>query len=56
MEAGKKAATRVLELQGRVKQVLASGPGKTPEEIGKELGADPEDVFHIMRHLAANRS
>jgi glucose-6-phosphate isomerase len=54
VEAGKKAATRVLELQGRVKNVLASGPGKTPEEIAQELGADPEDVFHIMRHLAAN--
>jgi glucose-6-phosphate isomerase len=54
VEAGKKAATRVLELQLRVKKVLASGPGKTPEEIAKELDADPEDVFHIVRHLAAN--
>src|SRR2546421_6971957 len=54
VEAGKKAATRVLELQARVKKVLASGPEKTPEEIARELGADPEDVFHILRHLAAN--
>jgi glucose-6-phosphate isomerase len=54
VEAGKKAATRVLELQGRVKKVYASGPGKTPEEIAQELDADPEDVFHILRHLAAN--
>jgi glucose-6-phosphate isomerase len=54
VEAGKKAATRVLELQGRVKKALASGAGKTPEEIARELGADPEDVFHILRHLAAN--
>src|SRR5438045_5959930 len=30
VEAGKKAATRVLELQGRVKQVLGSGSDKTP--------------------------
>jgi glucose-6-phosphate isomerase len=54
VEAGKKAATRVLELQGRVKKVLAAGSGKTPEEIARELGADPEDVFHILRHLQAN--
>src|SRR5438067_42763 len=54
VEAGKKAATRVLELQARVKKVLASGSGKTPEEIGRELNADPEDVFHILRHLRAN--
>jgi glucose-6-phosphate isomerase len=56
VEAGKKAATRVLELQGRVKQVLAASPKKTPEEIARELDADPEDVFHILRHLTANES
>jgi len=54
VEAGKKAATRVLELQGRVKQVLSASPKKTPEEIARELDADPEDVFHILRHLRAN--
>ena len=54
VEAGKKAATRVLELQGRVQKVLRAGSGKTPEEIARELDADPEDVFHILRHLAAN--
>jgi glucose-6-phosphate isomerase len=54
VEAGKKAATRVLELQGRVKKILGSDSGKTPEEIARELDADPEDVFHILRHLAAN--
>jgi len=54
VEAGKKAATRVLELQGRVKKVLNSSPDKTPEEIARELDADPEDVFHILRHLRAN--
>src|SRR4051812_20409744 len=52
VEAGKKAATRILELQRRVKQV--AGAGKTPEQIAKELDADPEDVFHILRHLSAN--
>src|SRR5882724_2255822 len=54
VEAGKKAATRLLELQARVKKVLAGGSDKAPEEIARELDADPEDVFHIVRHLGAN--
>jgi glucose-6-phosphate isomerase len=54
VEAGKKAATRVLELQGRVEKSLGDGAGKTAEEIARELDADPEDIFHILRHLAAN--
>jgi glucose-6-phosphate isomerase len=53
VEAGKKAATRILELQTRVKNV-AGFASKTPEEIAREVGADPEDVFHIVRHLRAN--
>ena len=55
VEAGKKAATRVLELQGQVQKVLGAGSAKTPEEIARELDADPEDVFHILRHLEANK-
>jgi glucose-6-phosphate isomerase len=55
VEAGKKAATRVLELQARAKTILARSPSASPEEIAQELDADPEDVFHIVRHLAANR-
>src|SRR4051794_34039117 len=54
VEAGKKAATRILELQARVKKVLSSTPHKTPEEIAREVDADPEDVFHILRHNRAN--
>jgi glucose-6-phosphate isomerase len=54
VEAGKKAATRILELQARVQKLGGAGSGKTPEEIARELQADPEDVFHILRHLAAN--
>jgi glucose-6-phosphate isomerase len=54
VEAGKKAATRILELQARVKKALSSGSDKTPDEIARELDADPEDVFHIVRHLRAN--
>jgi glucose-6-phosphate isomerase len=54
VEAGKKAATRILELQQRVQKILRDGAGKTPEEIARKLETDPEDVFHIMRHLEAN--
>jgi glucose-6-phosphate isomerase len=53
VEAGKKAATRILELQKHAKQI----PGyssKTPEDLARELDADPEDVFHILRHLKSN--
>jgi len=53
VEAGKKAATRILELQARVKKVPDYAT-KSPEEIGNELDADPEDVFHILRHLEGN--
>ena len=54
VEAGKKAATEVLQLQGRVQKIRQAGKEKTAEEIARELNADPEDVFHILRHLAAN--
>jgi glucose-6-phosphate isomerase len=54
VEAGKKAAARVLELQSRVEKILGNSSGKTAEEVARELEADPEDVFHILRHLAAN--
>ena len=53
VEAGKKAATRILDLQKRVKEIPGYG-GKTAETIAGELDADPEEVFHILRHLKAN--
>jgi len=53
VEAGKKAATRILQLQSRVQESLTDA-GKTAEEIARGLEADPEDVFHILRHLTAN--
>jgi len=55
VESGKKAATRILELQKRVRQSL-KGESRTAEEIARSLEADPEDVFHILQHLAANDS
>ena len=56
VEAGKKAATRLLELQHRVRAALAPSPGRTAVEIARALEADPEDVYHVLRHIAANDS
>jgi glucose-6-phosphate isomerase len=54
VEAGKKAATKLLQLQKEVNQKLTSGCGQTAEEIARSINADPEDVFHLLRHLASN--
>ena len=54
VEAGKKAATRLLELQKQLRAKLIDGSGKTAEEIARSIDADPEDVFHVLRHLASN--
>lgn len=53
VEAGKKAATKLLELQSQVRAQLSES-AKTAEEIAHALKADPEDVFHVLRHLASN--
>jgi glucose-6-phosphate isomerase len=56
VEAGKKAATRLLQLQKRVVAKLATDRGQTAEGIARSIDADPEDVFHVLRHLASNDS
>ena len=53
VEAGKKGASKLLELQKQVRAKL-SDKGKTAEEISRSVDADPEDVFHSLRHLASN--
>jgi len=53
VEAGKKAATRILQLQPKVMTQLST-EGATAEEVAKAIGAEPEDVYHVLRHLAAN--
>ncbi|MDQ2824484.1 MAG: glucose-6-phosphate isomerase [Verrucomicrobiota bacterium] len=53
VEAGKKAATQLLQLQNKVREQFSSSP-KTAEEIAHALDSDPEDVFHVLRHLASN--
>src|SRR5213596_3604036 len=54
VEAGKKAATRLLRLQNDVHGKLSHGTGKTAEEIARAIDAEPEDVFHVLQHLASN--
>ncbi len=56
VEAGKKAATRLLELQKKVREYLTSdgGSAQTAAQIAAHINADPEDVYHILRHLSAN--
>jgi len=54
VEAGKKAATRLLQLQKQAREKLTADAGKTAEEIARFINADPEEVFHALRHLASN--
>ena len=54
VEAGKKAAAQVLKLQGQVREELSGKEPKTAEQIARTIDADPEDVFHVLRHMAAN--
>src|SRR5437764_11678806 len=54
VEAGKKAATRILQLQQEVQKHLSGGPGQSAEEIADTVKADAEDVFRSLQHLAAN--
>jgi len=58
VEAGKKAAQRVIELQNSAIEALraASGP-LTAEEAASAAGAagDAETIYHLLMHLAANR-
>jgi glucose-6-phosphate isomerase len=57
VEAGKKAAANVLEVQKKVTAALRASAGKamTAEEIARAGGVDDvETVFWILRHLSAN--
>jgi len=56
VEAGKKAATRILELQLRVQKALEGvrGAAKSAVEIAALVEADPEDVYHVLNHMQAN--
>lgn len=58
VEAGKKAAGEVIKLQIRIAEYFRHNPqGGTAQQIAAALGnADPEAVFKICQHLAANGS
>jgi glucose-6-phosphate isomerase len=58
VEAGKKAAGIVLQLQAQVLAQLRTSPGKpaTAAEIAAAIGVidQTESIFRLLRHLAAN--
>jgi glucose-6-phosphate isomerase len=56
VEAGKKAATAVLELQLRTREALreSSSAPQTAAALASRLQTDPEPVYHVLTHLAAN--
>ena len=58
VEAGKKAAASVLEIQAKLFAYLEANKGsfRTAEEIAASLGSedDVETIFHILEHRAAN--
>ncbi len=59
VEAGKKAAAAVLDLQKKVLSHLKANPGTTfsPEALAEAIGETErtEAVYHLLEHLAANR-
>jgi glucose-6-phosphate isomerase len=58
VEAGKKAAATVLEVQAKVVTALksAAGAAKTADELASLTGADAETIFHCAHQLAANHA
>ncbi|MFV0416992.1 MAG: glucose-6-phosphate isomerase [Chthoniobacterales bacterium] len=57
VEAGKKAAERILQLQAKaVAHLKSTGSEQTAEQAALAIECDPEEAFHILTHLAANRA
>ena len=56
VEAGKKAAGDFLETLQKVKAELASSAGSplSADQVASATGGDPEEIFHILTHLASN--
>jgi glucose-6-phosphate isomerase len=56
VEAGKKAATGVIDLQKRLVAALKAAPGKafTADAVAGQAGGDAETAYKILEHLAAN--
>ena len=55
VEAGKKAAQSIIEMQLHLMAALQDGPGNA-EALAQRIGAQDkvEDAFHILLHLSAN--
>jgi glucose-6-phosphate isomerase len=55
VEAGKKAAAIILDLQSQLEALLADGEGRSLAMIQAALGTEsPESIFWILRHLCGN--
>ena len=55
VEAGKKAAAALLDLQGRLEQALSDGVERDLAALQSQLQLpSPEPLFWILRHLCAN--
>ncbi|HEY7326402.1 MAG TPA: glucose-6-phosphate isomerase [Gemmataceae bacterium] len=56
VEAGKKAAATVLELQAKIVKALSATP-QTAEQIARDIGAsdESETVYLVLEHLASNQ-
>jgi glucose-6-phosphate isomerase len=56
VEAGKKAAAALLELQERLELAMADKREHTLAELQELMGLEsPEPLYWILRHLCANR-
>jgi glucose-6-phosphate isomerase len=56
VEAGKKAAAALLDLQVRLEQAMADQREHTLADLQTRMGLDsPESLYWILRHLCANR-
>jgi glucose-6-phosphate isomerase len=55
VEAGKKAAAAILNLQKQVEDVLSDGVSRSAVEIQKAIGSGTDEaIFWILRHLTGN--
>ena len=58
VEAGKKAAQSIIDLQGRILETLGGQPGSTltADEVAQQLKTpdEAEAIYHVLRHLEAN--
>ena len=58
VEAGKKAAAGMIDLQRRLLEALRAAPGepRSAEQLAEAVGAadEVETVYHILEHLSAN--